>query len=95
LKIEIEVLKQALWEVPATTRFQENDIFLGFGYGFVITRDEFKHGVAFICHFLSSKNSFGTFLYEKGENRLLKTRDFLEMTVFVVKLKLSLSPKKE
>jgi hypothetical protein len=79
-----------LREVPATACFQENDIVLGFGYGFVIIRDAFKHVVAFIHHFLSSTKSFGAVLYEKGENRLLKTGDFLEMIVFVVKLKLSI-----
>jgi hypothetical protein len=76
LKLEIEVLKQGLREVPATTCFQENDIVLGFGDGFVIIRDEFKHVLAFIHHFLSSTKSFGVVLYEKGENRLLKTGDF-------------------
>jgi hypothetical protein len=90
LKLEIEVLKQALREVPSTACFQENDIVLGFGDGFVIIRDAFKHVVAFIQHFLSSTKIFGAVLYEKGENRLLKTWDFLEMNVFVVKLKLSL-----
>jgi hypothetical protein len=63
---------------------------LGFGNGFVITRDEFKHFLAFIHHFGSSTKSFGVVLYEKKENRVLKIRDFLEMTVFVVNLKLSL-----
>jgi hypothetical protein len=56
----------------------------------VILRDAFKHVLAFIHHFLSSTKCFGAVLYEKGENRLLKTWDFLEMIVFAVKFKLSL-----
>jgi hypothetical protein len=84
------VLKHALHEVPATVCFQENDIVFGFGDGFVIIMDAFKNFVAFIHPLLSSSKTFGAVLYEKGENRLLKTRDFLEMTVFAVKFKLSL-----
>jgi hypothetical protein len=83
-------LKHALQEVPATTHFQENDIVLGFGDGFVIIMDEFKSNLSFIHPLGSSSKSFGAVLYEKGENRLLKTWDFLEMTVFAVKFKLSL-----
>jgi hypothetical protein len=83
------VLKHVLQEVPATDYFRENDIVLGFANGFVIIRDTFKHVVAFIYHFVSSSNIFGVVLYEKGENRSLKIRDFLEMTVFVIKFKLS------
>jgi len=91
LKFEIEVLKHALREVLATTCFQENNTVLDFGDGFVIIRDAFKHVVAFIHHFfLSLAKIFGVVLYEKGQNRLLKTGDFLEMTVFIVKLKVSL-----
>jgi hypothetical protein len=40
----------------------------GFGDGFVILRDAFKHVLSFRHHFLSSENSFGAVLYEKGEN---------------------------
>ena len=50
MKLEIEVLKQALQEVRVAACFQENDIVLGFGDGFVIIRDAFKHVVAFIHH---------------------------------------------
>jgi hypothetical protein len=56
----------------------------------VILRDEFKHVLAFRNHLLSSTKIFGEVLYEKGENRLLKTGDFLEMIVFAVKFKLNL-----
>jgi hypothetical protein len=41
-------------------------------------------------HFLSSAKSFGEILYGKGENRKHKTRDFLEMIVFAVNLKITL-----
>jgi hypothetical protein len=60
----------------------------GFGDGFVIIRDAFKHVLSFRNHFLSSTKCFGGVLYEKGG--LLKTGDFLEMIVFAVKFKLSL-----
>jgi hypothetical protein len=87
LIVIVSVLKHALQEVPTTACFQENDIVLGFGDGFVIIRDAFKHVVAFIHHFLSSTKSFGAVLYEKGENRM-ENMDFLEMIVFAVNFKL-------
>ena len=90
MKLEIEVLKHALHEVPATTCSQENDIVLGFGDGFVIIRDAFKHVLSFRHHFLSSKKCLEKSCMKKGENKLLKIGDFLEMIVFVVKLKLNL-----
>jgi hypothetical protein len=76
------VLKHVLQEVLAAACFQENDTVLDFRDGFVIIRDEFKHFVSLIHPFLSSSKSFGVVLYEKGENRLLKTGDFLEIIIF-------------
>jgi hypothetical protein len=57
--------------------------------------DSFKHFLSFIHQLLSSTKLFGAVLYEKGERRLLKTGDFLEMSVFAVKFKLSLLPNRE